>query len=375
MNKSYKIEVIEALLYGVIWMGVFSIPFFSQWGYSSLDWEKLFSEWLRISGFFVVFLLNILVLIPRFLIAQKYKLYLISAVALIAGITGIGLLLNELLFPQPLTMPPMNLGSGIPMELGSGMPAPIGFKPARRIGNDSLSLLVFANVIISILVVGSSTTFKVIGQWLIAEDRRKDMEKEQLRNELVFLRHQVSPHFFMNTLNNIHSLVDINSEDAKDAIIRLSTMMRYLLYETSQGFTTLRKEIGFIESYISLMQLRYSENVRVTVELPKRIPDVMVPPMLFISLIENAFKHGVSYQHESYVSFSLEISGQTVDCTIKNSRHNQNSETGNRYSGIGLTNIRKSLELLYGKNYGFDITETGEEYLVHLSIPIEENAG
>lgn len=375
MNKSYKIEVIEALLYGVIWMGVFSIPFFSQWGFSSLDWEKLFSEWLRISGFFVVFLLNILVLIPRFLIAQKYKIYLISAVALIAGITGIGLLLNELLFPQPLTMPPMNLGSGIPMELGSGMPAPIGFKPARRIGNDSLSLLVFANVIISILVVGSSTTFKVIGQWLIAEDRRRDMEKEQLRNELVFLRHQVSPHFFMNTLNNIHSLVDINSEDAKDAIIRLSTMMRYLLYETSQGFTTLRKEVGFIESYISLMQLRYSENVRVTVELPKRIPEVMVPPMLFISLIENAFKHGVSYQHESYVSFRLEISGQTVDCTIKNSRHSQNSETGNRYSGIGLTNIRKSLELLYGKNYAFDITETEHEYCVHLSIPIEENTG
>lgn len=265
----------------------------------------------------------------------------------------------------------MNLGSGIPMELGSGMPAPIGFKPERKVGNDSLSLLIFANMIISFLVVGSSTTFKVIGQWVIAEDRRKDMEKEQLRNELAFLRHQVSPHFFMNTLNNIHSLIDINSDDAKDAVIRLSTMMRYLLYETSQGHTSLKKEIGFIESYISLMQLRFSENVRVTLEIPKRIPDIVIPPMLFISLLENAFKHGVSYQNESFVLFSLQVGGNKLNCTIKNSKHIQNNAAGSKYSGIGLSNIKKSLELLYGKNYELEIKDTGPEYHVYLSVPID----
>ncbi len=372
LNKSNKIEVIEFLLYGVIWMGIFSIPFFNQWGYSSLDWPKLFSEWLRIFGFFLIFMANITFLIPKYLITQKYKSYVISAVLLIAGMTAAGILLNSILFPKPLTMPPMDLHSGMPMELGSGMPAPIGFKPGRKTDYDSFTLLIIANVIISVLIVGSSTTFKVIGQWLIADDRRKDLEKEQLKIELAFLRHQVSPHFFMNTLNNIHSLVDINTEDAKDAIIRLSTMMRYLLYDTANGHTSLIKEISFIQSYISLMQLRYSEHVNITLEVPENIPEIQLPPMLFISLLENAFKHGVSYQKDSYVLFHLDIEDNRLNCTIKNSKPNKIAETGNRYSGIGLTNIRKSLELLFGKNYQFEITVKEDEYEVYLSVPIEQ---
>ena len=371
LNKSNKIEVIEFLLYGVIWMGIFSIPFFNQWSYTSLDWEKLFSDWLRIFGFLLIFLINILILVPRYLILQKYRLYVLSTILLISGMTIAGIFLNAILFPTPVEMPPMNLGSGSPMELGSGMPAPIGFKPERRIGYDSLALTIIANVVISFLIVGSSTTFKVIGQWLIADDRRKDLEKEQLKSELVFLRHQVSPHFFMNTLNNIHSLIDISTEDAKDAVIRLSTMMRYLLYETSQGKTSLAKEVSFIESYISLMKLRFSKHVTITMNLPEKIPDIQLPPMLFISLLENSFKHGVSYQHDSYVFFSLDIKDNRLTCSIKNSKHPKVSDTVNKYSGIGLTNMRKSLDLLFGKNYQFEITETETKYEVDLSVPIE----
>ena len=371
MNKTFKIGVIETLLFGLAWIGIFSIPFFNQWGFSSLDWEKLLSEWLRITAFLIVFLINILYLIPRLLIRQNYKFYIIYAVVLIVGVTFAELLLHSLLFAPPLEMPPMSLGSGIPMELSSGMPAPIGFKPERKTDYDSVSLHIIANLIISLLVVGSSTTFKAIGQWLISEDRRKDMEKEQLKSELAFLRHQISPHFFMNTLNNIHSLIDFNAEDAKDAVIRLSTMMRYLLYDTAHGRTNLIKEIGFIKSYISLMQLRFSEHVSVTLKVPKEIPDIQIPPMLFISLLENAFKHGVSYQKESFVEFRLDVADNRLNCSIKNSKHKKISEKKNKYSGIGLTNIRKSLELLYGNNYQYNINETDSEYHVYLSVPID----
>ena len=371
MNKTFKIQVIEFLLFGIIWIGIFSIPFFNQWGYSSLDLEKLFSEWLRIFGFFLIFLINIGILIPKYLIKQKYKAYIISAISLIAVMCVAGLVLNAVLFPTPLTMPPMNLGSGMPMELGSGMPAPIGFKPERKTDYDSLSLVIIANLIISFLVVGSSTTFKVIGQWLVADDRRKDLEKEQLKTELALLRHQVSPHFFMNTLNNIHSLIDLSAEDAKDAVIRLSTMMRYLLYDTTQGQTSLKRDIGFIESYISLMQLRFSTQVSVTLEVPENIPDLQIPPMLFISLLENAFKHGVSYQNDSFVHFRIDVGGGRLNCTIQNSKQQKVSKTGNRYSGIGLANIKKSLELLFGNNHQFEIRETESEYEVFLSIPTE----
>ena len=372
MNKSFKIAVIEGLLFGMIWLGIFSIPIFNQWGYSTLDWEKLLSEWLRIFGFFLLFIINIGFLIPKFLITQKYKTYIFSAIFLIVGTTVAGIFLNSLLFPTPLEMPPMSLGSGMPMELGSGMPAPIGFKPERKTDYNSMTILVIANLLISFLIVGSSTTFKVIGQWLIADDRRKDLEKEQLRTELALLRHQVSPHFFMNTLNNIHSLIDLNTEDAKDAVIRLSTMMRYLLYDTSQGQTSLKKEIGFIESYISLMQLRFSKHVAVTLDVPQSMPEIFIPPMLFISLLENAFKHGVSYQNESFVFFKIEITGNMLNCTIHNSKHFKTTSTGNKYSGIGLTNIKKSLELLYGQSYKFEITDSETDYRIFLSIPIEE---
>jgi len=371
MNKSSKITVIEYLLFGVIWLGIFSIPFFNQWGFSSPDWEKLFSEWLKIFGFFLLFLANIGILIPRFLITKKYKTYIFSAIALIAIVPLTGLFLDSILFPAPLKMPPMNLGSGIPMELGSGMPAPIGFKPEQKTGYDSLALQIVANMIISFLIVGSSTTFKVISQWLVADDLHKELEKEQLRTELALLRHQVSPHFFMNTLNNIHSLIDLNQENAKDAVIRLSTMMRYLLYDTSQGQTSLKKEIGFIESYISLMQLRFSKHVTVKLEVPDTIPDLQIPPMLFISLLENAFKHGVSYQNDSFVLFSIGITSNRLHCTLKNSKHFKLPEQGNRYSGIGLSNIKKSLDLLYGKNYQYEISENDKEYQVFLSVPIE----
>lgn len=370
MNKTYKIKVIELLLFGLIWIGIFSIPFFNQRGYNSLDWEKLWSEWLRILGFFLLFVINIGVLIPKFLLPQRYKTYLFSAIVLIVLASIIGIFLNSLLFPAPLKMPSMNLESGSPMELGSGMPAPIGFKPERKNGENSLSLMVVTNLIISILIVGSSTTFKVIGQWLITDDRRKDLEKEQLKTELALLRHQVSPHFFMNTLNNIHSLIDLNSEDAKDAVIRLSTMMRYLLYDTSLGQTSLRKEIGFIESYISLMKLRFSSQVTVTVDVPDSIPDLQIPPMLFISLLENAFKHGVSYQHESYVLFKMDLTGNRLNCTIRNSKQNKLPASGGKYSGIGLANIKKSLELLFERNYQFEITESKKDYQVFLSVPV-----
>ncbi len=371
LNKSIKIEIIELLLFGMIWIGIFSFPFFSQWGYSSLDWQKLLSEWLRIFVFFLVFLINIGFLIPIYLIAQKYKAYIISALSMMVIMSVAGFFLNSILFPSPIKMPPMNLGSGIPMELSSGMPAPIGFKPVRSTDYNSISLIIIANMVISFLVVGSSTTFKVIGQWLIADDRRKDLEKEQLKTEMALLRHQVSPHFFMNTLNNIHSLIDLNTEDAKDAVIRLSTMMRYLLYDTSLGYTSLKKEIGFIESYISLMRLRFLKNISVTLELPEVIPDLQIPPMLFISLLENAFKHGVSYKKESFVLFKIEISDHYLNCIIKNSKHYKIPDNGNHYSGIGLTNIRKSLDLLFGKNYQYQITETEKEYHVYLSVPIE----
>lgn len=268
----------------------------------------------------------------------------------------------------------MELGPGMPpMELGPGMPPPMGYQPAAQPEQKSVFMMFLDNFIIAILVIGVSTTFKMMSQWLNEESKRKDLEKEQLKTELAMLRHQVSPHFFMNTLNNIHALIDINAEDAKNTIIQLSVMMRYLLYDTAQGKTTLKKEISFIESYITLMKLRFPDNVNINLTVPENIRDIEIPPMLFISFLENAFKHGVSYQAKSFVLFNIEQNDNKLNCIIRNSKFTTKEKDEKSYSGIGLTNIKKSLELLFRNDYFLNINETENEYEVQLTIPVYDN--
>ncbi len=373
--KSTKIKNIEYIVFTMIWLSIFSIPFFQNRQLDVIDWGKVTGEWLRMSSFLLIFLINAYILVPRLLFQKKYISYigftLLFVIIVIGIIISIQLILPS---PEPLAMPPMNLGPGMPpMELGSKMPAPMGYRPPSAPFQKSIFMAFTDNFIISILVIAAGTAFKMIMQWLNEEGRRKDVEKEQLKTELALLRHQVSPHFFMNTLNNIHSLVDINTDTAKDAIIRLSTLMRYLLYDTALGQTSLNKEIEFIESYITLMQLRFSKKVTISVRVPANIPDIQIPPMLFISFLENAFKHGVSYQAESFVIFKLEIVDNQLNCNIKNSKHKNKENLDKSYSGIGLTNIKKSLDLLFKVDFTLNILENEKEFEVQLNIPIYDN--
>jgi hypothetical protein len=374
-SNALNIRKIERIVFVVIWMAIFSFPFFNHRLSNEVNWGKVMGEWIRISTFLIIFVVNTFFLVPKFLFQKKYIIYFgfaLFVVILMVGLSiSIGLMLTP---PQPMEMPPMDLGPGMPpMELGSGMPAPLGYRPTIQPEQKSIYMVFADNMIISLLVVGAGTSFRMVSQWLHEENRRKDLEKEQLKTELAFLRHQVSPHFFMNTLNNIHALIDINAEDAKNTIIELSTMMRYLLYDTAQGQTTLKKEINFIESYIALMQLRFPKKVKVILEAPQNIHDIQIPPMLFLSFLENAFKHGVSYQSESFVSFKMEQIGNKLHCNIRNSKHKNKENLDKSYSGIGMTNIKKSLSLLFGKNYQLNINENDKEFEVQLTIPIYEN--
>jgi hypothetical protein len=373
--KSANFKVIEIIVFSMIWMAIFSIPFFQYRMFNVIVWDKVLGDWIRIFSFLVIFILNTFIFVPKILFKKKYIPYVISILITIFIVIAIIVAIQALMTPpQPLQMPRMDLGPGMPpMELGSKMPPPIGFKTPSQPEQRSIFMTITDNLIISILVVVAGTAFKMMSQWLNEEDRRKDVEKEQLKTEIALLRHQVSPHFFMNTLNNIHALVDINTETAKDAIIRLSTLMRYLLYDTAYGQTSLKKEIEFIESYITLMELRFSDKVFISLDVPQNIPDIQIPPMLFISFLENAFKHGVSYQAKSFVDFSLKINEKELYCNIRNSKLKTKEKIDKSYSGIGLTNIRKSLELLFAKEYTLDIIENDKEFDVHLTIPIYDN--
>ena len=371
-NKPVHIKHIESIVYLVIWLIIFSVPFFQHRNANKVDWGNVELEWIKIGSFCIIFIINGFLFVPKILFRKKYLQYIGITVLFTLLIVGLSITLQTHLTPaEPITMPKMEIGPGMPpMELGSDMPAPMGYRTPEPTEQKSLFMIFMDNLIISFLVVAAGTTIKLISQWLNEENRRKDLEKEQLKIELALLRHQVSPHFFMNTLNNIHALIDIDTDTAKDAVIRLSTLMRYLLYDTAQGQTSLKKEVEFIESYITLMKLRFSKKVSITLDIPQTIPDIQVPPMLFISFLENAFKHGVSYQTDSYVIFRLQTTDNQLNLLIQNSKHKNNEKFNKSYSGIGMTNIKKSLELLFKNNYVLNVNENDKEFKVELSIPI-----
>jgi hypothetical protein len=348
---------IEILIYVLVWALVFSVPYFSERASGHLDWSGIAGHWLNLSGFLIIFLANVYILVPRLLFKKRYLNYFILIAVLILLVIAAKIIIHPAFLQN--VGPDMNFSTD-------------GFRqPDLNSPNSKPPLMVFAdNLIICLLIVGAGTTIKLMSKWLSEERLRKDAEKEQLKTSLALLRHQVSPHFFMNTLNNIHSLIEINSEKAQDAVVRLSTLMRYLLYDSAQNTIELKKEIEFINSFISLMQLRHSDEVEVTVKIPEQVPDIKIPPMLFISLLENAFKHGVNYPLKSFIYFEIQISSAFLTCIIKNSKHKVPAKYHGEYSGIGLDNIKESLKLLYEENFQLNIRDKESEFEVDLKIPI-----
>jgi len=172
----------------------------------------------------------------------------------------------------------------------------------------------------------------------------------------------------MNTLNNIHALVDIDPDQAKESIVELSRLMRYILYEGDKPTIPLSKEVEFLEHYVSLMRMRYADTVKITTDMPEETKGTEVPPLIFASFIENAFKHGVSYANDSFIRVSMSIDGDKLIFRCANSRNGTNSDTS---GGIGLVNVSKRLDLLYGKDYTLHIDDKDENvYEVLAVIPL-----
>lgn len=207
------------------------------------------------------------------------------------------------------------------------------------------------------------------------EDReqRERLEKQDLERQLEYLRYQVNPHFFMNTLNNIHALVDINPERAKTTIVELSKMMRYILYEGDKKYIPVQREALFLNNYIELMRLRYSSRVSINLDLPEMMPDVMLPPLLLIIFVENAFKHGVSYAAPSFIDIKVEVTQDKLKFRCRNSRQEQKPDEKKKKGGVGLANARRRLDLLFPNLYDLEIKENDKEYDVQLEIPLSKN--
>lgn len=367
--QNKRIKYTEIVLIIFVWLVLFFTPIlFREDIYSPIRRSVLMQLQILIP-LSVVFLINRFIFVPRLLFKGKQVLFIISVFGLIILFTA-GSFVYDKKFkndPPPEVPEVSDQIKTPPYAFPGGIDLFGNLRPAQT--RQPRPIPPFANfLILSVLVIGFDTGLRTGLRGINIENEKVKLEKESVASQLVLLRNQVSPHFLMNTLNNIHSLVDINSEEAKEAIIRLSKMMRYLLYETETEKTTLKKEIEFLESYIKLMKLRFNDRVKIVLNLPAVIPERTIPPFLFTSLIENAFKHGVSYREESFIDIDLMTDDERLILIIKNSKNETGSDKD--FSGIGIENTRKRLHLLYGTNYQLDIIDNKDLFTVNLSIPL-----
>ena len=224
-----------------------------------------------------------------------------------------------------------------------------------------------------LMLMGMNLGVKLYFKTQEDREQRERLEKQDLERQLEYMRYQVNPHFFMNTLNNIHALVDINPERAKTTIVELSKMMRYILYEGDKKYIPVQREALFLNNYIELMRLRYSSRVSINLDIPEMMPDVMLPPLLLIIFVENAFKHGVSYAAPSFIDIKVEVTQDKLKFRCRNSRQEQKPDEKKKKGGVGLANARRRLDLLFPNQYNLEIKENDKEYDVQLEIPLSKN--
>ncbi|MDE3741997.1 sensor histidine kinase [Maribacter polysaccharolyticus] len=211
-----------------------------------------------------------------------------------------------------------------------------------------------------------STMLRVYTGWQKNEDLRKSIEKEKVQSELQFLKAQLNPHFLFNSLNTIYSLSVKKSNDTSEAIINLSELMRYMLYEADKDKVPLDKEIEYIKSYVALQRLRLANSENVNLKITGDDHKKYVPPLLFISFIENAFKYGTDYFGKTKVQINFLILQDSIHFNVVNSIGNQKPKTNS--SGLGLENIKSRLKYLYPNSHELVITDDGETYNVDLKI-------
>jgi len=232
----------------------------------------------------------------------------------------------------------------------------------------------FYNLLVLYMGIGISTSVAAVRKWQTDEALRLEMEQQRINSELTYLKAQINPHFFFNTLNNIYSLTNLDIQKAQTAILKLSRMMRYVLYETEKDNTLVSKELEFIKDYIELMRLRLSEKIKVVVNIPESFEDAQLAPMLLLPFIENCFKHGISSQKSSEIRINLFIKDKILVLETVNSifSSTQNTPEGNA-SGIGVTNTKRRLALLYDQKHELKVDDQNpeNEYRLHLKVNLK----
>ncbi len=277
----------------------------------------------------IVFYLNYVVLAPKLFVSGKHRYDLLINVLLL---TTLGTILHFwMVYVNSIYVP----NSNIPDDA-------IG--TISYIARNSLNLAIFA---------GGATALALARRWVTTDQKLKEVEAERATAELRNLRSQINPHFLLNTLNNIYALTAFDTPKAQQAIQELSKMLRHILYDYQQPKVALSDEVEFLQNYVNLMRIRLSDSVDVKFQTFIANPQLEVAPMVFISLVENAFKHGVSPSEPSFIHIQIESADNQIVCDIQNSNHPKTADDHSGH-GIGLVQVQRRLELTYPDHYQWE---------------------
>ena len=386
MAWSFKKRTVEYIIYLLFWSVLLLSPLFGAFIKSAFYKDDTFmptvDELVAFWGFLlpaiILFFINNNILMPSLLykkMGRRFVLYLlcvvvVSAIVFMAFPVDAPGFQHQHGAPVGEMPPPFDLSPIMPDAEQQPPPPFLGGRDVWMFFSHPKNVRILLTLFVLIFNICVRLFFFTIRR----DESIKELEKEKLRSELEYLKYQINPHFFMNSLNNIHALIDIDKEKAQGAVQELSGLMRYLLYDKSSMYVPLEKEMRFLNNYIELMRLRYTDKLQLNVAFTAEPQGVYVPSLLFMQFIENAFKHGVTYAKKTVINISLDVdeAGENVLFVCRNTLPDVAKNSAfSKAGGIGIENARKRLQLLYGGKAGIRIENDGEWYNVELKIPVQ----
>ncbi|MFN8208586.1 MAG: histidine kinase [Bacteroidales bacterium] len=358
LNKSItRKKTGEAGLFLLVWIFIFELNYLFIGNY-----RVQVDLWFELGVWFIyvlIFFLNYYLLMPVLFFRRRVTVYILSSLLLLSG---------SFIVKQSLTNSHFEKMS---MELSEGkesMPFPPGMPPLPEKGppkDGRRILFVTYGILLSYLF---SLSLRFLQKWQEDDKRKKEIENANISTELSFLKQQVNPHFLFNSLNSIYSLALSRSDITIDAILKLSSILRYMLYETDKPTVLLADELTVINDYIELQRLRLTEKVRLEYLQEGDPGQIRLAPFIILPLVENAFKYGTDTTRDSFINISILISLAGMHLEITNSIV-CNPGDGNG-SGIGLKNIKRRLDLLYPAEHRLEISEKDEIFSVKLDLAL-----
>ncbi len=331
-------RLFRLLFHLLFWGMLLGWPFLSSAG--NEEFRKYIIKVLPVSLTNIpLFFLNTEWLAPKLLRKRGVAPYLLSLLVLVAIFTVLQLEMREWLLPS----------NGHPMRRHA-----------------------FITVVFVLMVTAIGTAYSLITGLASQEKARQEERQERLQSELAFLRSQISPHFIFNILNSIVYLIRTRSAQAEPVTIKLSELMRYMLYESADAQVPLGKELEYLKNYVELQKLRFEEDVDIRLSVEGAPGGQYIEPMLMIPFVENAFKHGVGLVREPVIDIELKIGESQLTFSVRNKVGPEAPEDKDSSSGIGLRNVRRRLELLYPDNHRLRLAREGEWFVAELQLTYQQ---